>query len=82
MPKQTAGILMYRRRAGGLEVLLVHPGGPFWSRKDEGAWMIPKGGIDPGEDPLEHRCELFDGACMRVGIATIGPLDIAASILG
>jgi predicted NUDIX family NTP pyrophosphohydrolase len=43
---------MYRRREGALEVLLVHPGGPFWARKDAGAWSIPKGEIDPTEEPL------------------------------
>jgi predicted NUDIX family NTP pyrophosphohydrolase len=43
---------MYRRRDGALEVLLVHPGGPFWARKDAGAWSIPKGEIDPTEEPL------------------------------
>jgi len=43
---------MYRRRDGRLEFLLVHPGGPFWARKDEGAWTIPKGEFQPGEDPL------------------------------
>jgi predicted NUDIX family NTP pyrophosphohydrolase len=43
---------MYRRRAGTLEVFLVHPGGPFWARKDAGAWSIPKGEIDPTEEPL------------------------------
>jgi predicted NUDIX family NTP pyrophosphohydrolase len=43
---------MYRRRAGALEVLLVHPGGPFWARKDAGAWSIPKGEIDATEEPL------------------------------
>ena len=43
---------MYRRREGAIEVLLVHPGGPFWARKDAGAWSIPKGEIDPTEDPL------------------------------
>lgn len=43
---------MYRRRGGAVEVLLGHPGGPFWARKDEGAWSIPKGQIDPGEEPL------------------------------
>jgi predicted NUDIX family NTP pyrophosphohydrolase len=43
---------MYRRRAGVVEVLLVHPGGPFWAKKDEGAWSLPKGVIDPGEDEL------------------------------
>jgi predicted NUDIX family NTP pyrophosphohydrolase len=50
MAKQSAGLLMYRRREGSWEVLLVHPGGPFWARKDEGAWTIPKGEIEEGED--------------------------------
>jgi len=49
--KQSAGVLLYRRRGGRLEVLLVHPGGPFWQRKDEGAWSLPKGEFDDGEDP-------------------------------
>jgi predicted NUDIX family NTP pyrophosphohydrolase len=52
MPKQSAGLLLFRRRAGALEVLLVHPGGPFWAKKDQGAWSIPKGEYEPGEDPL------------------------------
>jgi predicted NUDIX family NTP pyrophosphohydrolase len=52
MPKASAGILLFRRRPHGLEVLLVHPGGPLWAKKDEGAWSIPKGEIEPGEDPL------------------------------
>jgi predicted NUDIX family NTP pyrophosphohydrolase len=52
MPQRSAGILLYRRRRGAIEVLLVHPGGPFWARKDEGAWSIPKGTYEPGEDPL------------------------------
>ncbi|MFZ5450182.1 MAG: NUDIX domain-containing protein [Thermodesulfobacteriota bacterium] len=52
MPKHSAGILLYRRRQGGLEVFLVHPGGPFWAGKDEGAWSVPKGEYTPGEDPL------------------------------
>jgi len=47
----SAGILAYRRSGGGLEVLLVHPGGPFWRNKDDGAWSIPKGEIDISEDP-------------------------------
>ena len=47
---RSAGILMYRRSGTGLEVLLVHPGGPYWQRKDEGAWSIPKGEIDDEED--------------------------------
>jgi predicted NUDIX family NTP pyrophosphohydrolase len=52
MAKASAGILLYRRRGGVIEVFLVHPGGPFWARKDEGAWSIPKGEMAPGEDAL------------------------------
>lgn len=50
MSEISAGITLYRRGAAGPEVLLVHPGGPFWAKKDEAAWSIPKGLIDPGED--------------------------------
>jgi predicted NUDIX family NTP pyrophosphohydrolase len=46
---ESAGILMYRRSACGIEVLLVHPDGPFWKRRDAGAWTIPKGEVEPGE---------------------------------
>ncbi|HXZ47871.1 MAG TPA: NUDIX domain-containing protein [Usitatibacter sp.] len=54
MPKaqRSAGILLYRRREGRVEVLLVHPGGPYWKDRDAGAWSIPKGEIAEGEDPL------------------------------
>ena len=52
MPKLSAGIVLFRRRPAGLEVMLVHPGGPFWAKKDEGAWSIPKGLADEGEDLL------------------------------
>lgn len=52
MPKHSAGVLMYRRRGGALEVFLVHPGGPFWAGKDLGSWSLPKGEFTPGEDPL------------------------------
>ena len=52
MGKISAGLVMYRVSEGELEVLLVHPGGPFWSKKDLGAWVIPKGEINPGEDQL------------------------------
>jgi predicted NUDIX family NTP pyrophosphohydrolase len=52
MAKRSAGILLYRRAGEGLEVLLVHPGGPFWAKKDLGAWSIPKGEHDEGEDAL------------------------------
>jgi predicted NUDIX family NTP pyrophosphohydrolase len=50
VPKESAGILVFRRGASGLEVLLAHPGGPFWARKDSGAWSIPKGEIEDGEN--------------------------------
>jgi predicted NUDIX family NTP pyrophosphohydrolase len=53
MAKKSAGLLMYRIRNGIPEVLLVHPGGPFWAKKDLGAWSIPKGEYDPDEEPLE-----------------------------
>ena len=51
MPSRSAGILLYRLRDGAPEVLIVHPGGPFWARKDAGVWSIPKGEYDDGEDP-------------------------------
>jgi predicted NUDIX family NTP pyrophosphohydrolase len=50
--KASAGLLLFRRR-GELEVFLVHPGGPFWAKKDAGAWSLPKGEIGEGEEPLE-----------------------------
>jgi len=53
MPKQSAGILLYRIAGGRAEVFLVHPGGPFWAKKDDGAWSIPKGEFADGEEPLE-----------------------------
>jgi predicted NUDIX family NTP pyrophosphohydrolase len=52
MAKKSAGVLVFRTRPGQVEVLLVHPGGPFWAQKDDGAWSIPKGEFDVGEDPL------------------------------
>ncbi len=53
MAATSAGLLLYRRKPAGPEVLLVHPGGPFWARKDLGAWSIPKGLVEAGEPPLE-----------------------------
>jgi len=53
-------LLLYRRAAGGLEVMLVHPGGPYWARKDLGAWSIPKGEIEPGEEALAAACREFE----------------------
>lgn len=52
MAKVSAGILLYRKTPAGVEVMLVHPGGPFWAKKDAGAWSIPKGLADEGEDLL------------------------------
>src|ERR1700677_3919963 len=50
--KNSAGLLMFRRRQSAYEFLLVHPGGPFWARKDEGSWSIPKGLCEADEEPL------------------------------
>jgi predicted NUDIX family NTP pyrophosphohydrolase len=75
--KTSAGMLLYRRGPSGagptgdVEILLVHPGGPFWVRKDEGAWTIPKGELGPAEDPLETaKRELFEETGLTVeGVA-------------
>ena len=58
--KRSAGILLFRGGAGALEVLLAHPGGPFWRARDEGVWTIPKGGIDEGEEPLDAALREFN----------------------
>ena len=55
----SAGILLFRERGGGIEVLLAKPGGPFWRNKHIGAWMIPKGGLEPGEMPIEAALREF-----------------------
>jgi predicted NUDIX family NTP pyrophosphohydrolase len=61
MKKRSAGILAWRRRgADGPEFFLVHPGGPFWKNKDDGAWSIPKGEIDPDEEPLSAAQREFE----------------------
>lgn len=52
MGKKSAGIILYRKKNNRLEIMLVHPGGPFWAKKDAGAWSIPKGEFDEDEDPL------------------------------
>ena len=61
MVARSAGILLYRRSApsGALEVLLAHPGGPFWARRDAGAWSVPKGEYEAGEDPLANAYREF-----------------------
>src|SRR5580658_8591039 len=60
MPKRSAGLLMYRRRDSALEVFLVHPGGPFWAKKNLGAWSIPKGEYLDQEDPFEAAKREFE----------------------
>jgi len=58
MAKQSAGLLLYRYRPK-LQVLIVHPGGPVWARRDEGAWSIPKGEVEPGEEPVKVAAREF-----------------------
>ena len=60
MPRTSAGLLLYRRRDGGVEVLVGHMGGPFWARKDEAAWSIPKGEHGPGDDPFAAALREFE----------------------
>jgi predicted NUDIX family NTP pyrophosphohydrolase len=60
LPKRSAGIVLYRRTDGGPELLLVHPGGPFWAKKDDGAWSIPKGEYAEADDPLAAALREFE----------------------
>src|SRR5207248_1074732 len=69
MTVESAGLVLYRVRDGKTEVLLVHPGGPFWKKRDEGAWSIPKGLVGEGEDPLAAAVREFEE---EVGIAVAG----------
>jgi predicted NUDIX family NTP pyrophosphohydrolase len=73
--KHTAGLLLFRETAGRLEVLLVHPGGPFWAQKDDGAWSIPKGEIDDGEDPLAAARREFEEETGHAPAGEPIPLD-------
>ena len=68
--KESAGLLLFRRTSGALEVLLGHPGGPFWTRRDDGAWTIPKGGIHEGEEPLATAIREF---VEETGFTPCGP---------
>ena len=68
--RQSAGLLMFRQRAGVLEVLLGHPGGPYWAGRDDGAWTIPKGGLHDGEEPLEAAVREFRE---ETGFSPAGP---------
>jgi len=70
MTKTSAGLLLYRNSGSHLEVLLVHPGGPFWAKKDDGAWSIPKGEFTANEDPLAAaQRELQE----ETGFTVVGP---------
>jgi predicted NUDIX family NTP pyrophosphohydrolase len=70
--KRSAGVLLYRRSGAALEVLLIHPGGPYWLRKDRGAWQLPKGEIGVGEEPEETaRREVAE----ELGVALVGALQ-------
>jgi predicted NUDIX family NTP pyrophosphohydrolase len=71
MATKSAGILMYHRDEAGLVVLLVHPGGPFWRNRDLGAWSVPKGELDDGEDPETAARREF---AEELGVAATGPL--------
>jgi predicted NUDIX family NTP pyrophosphohydrolase len=71
MPAISAGLLLYRRTGSAVEVFLVHPGGPFWARKDEAAWSIPKGEINPAEDEEAAARREF---AEEVGAVPPGPL--------
>jgi predicted NUDIX family NTP pyrophosphohydrolase len=70
----SAGILLYRRRSDGPEILLIHPGGPFWRNRDEGAWMIPKGMVEPGEDEAAAALREFEEELGTCPGGTLQPL--------
>jgi predicted NUDIX family NTP pyrophosphohydrolase len=74
---ESAGLLLYRRGPAGLELFLAHPGGPFWQRRDAGAWTIPKGAVEPGETLLAAACREFQE---ETGIAPTGPFLALGSI--
>ena len=71
MAQRSAGILLYRRKGRSLELFLVHPGGPFWAKKDDGAWTIPKGLIEEGEEPQVAARREFEE---ETGVAVTAPL--------
>lgn len=75
--KESAGLLMFRRRGGPLEVLLGHPGGPYWAGKDEGTWTLPKGGLHAGETPLDSAIREFTE---ETGLESHGPYLSLGSI--
>lgn len=76
-PNLSAGLLLYRRGSGGLELFLAHPGGPFWRDRDAGAWTIPKGVVDEGEELLAAACREFEE---ETGIRPRGPFRPLGSV--
>jgi predicted NUDIX family NTP pyrophosphohydrolase len=74
MPKRSAGLILYRRRKEGIEVFLVHPGGPFWAKKDLGSWSLPKGEYTEGEDPLAAAQREFHEETGFTAAGTFTPL--------
>jgi len=74
MPRESAGILLYKRHADGVRVLLVHPGGPFWRDRDEGAWSIAKGEAGPGEDAACVARREFEEELGTAATGTLQPL--------
>jgi len=77
MPKTSAGLLMYRSQEEVFEVFLVHPGGPFWAKKDLGSWSIPKGEFDPDDDPLASAKREFEE---ETGFAAVGEFKLLAPL--
>jgi predicted NUDIX family NTP pyrophosphohydrolase len=73
----SAGILLFRRRHGVLEIFLAHPGGPFWTNRDKGAWTIPKGGVEDGENALTSAIREFEE---ETGVHPTGPFLSLGSI--
>ena len=76
-PNVSAGLLLFRRRGGQLEVVIAHPGGPFWKDRDQGAWTIPKGIVEAGEDFLDAAKREFQE---ETSIEPIGPFIPLGSI--
>src|SRR2546429_9830731 len=85
MAKTSAGVLLYRRAGKSLEVFLVHPGGPFWAKKDDGAWSIPKGEFARGQDPVEVAKREFEeetGFPLKGKLQALEPVKQAARKMG
>src|SRR5690606_27297329 len=74
MAKRSAGLLLFRRGDSGVEVFLAHPGGPYWAKRDDGAWTIPKGEEEEGEDPAEAAIREFEEETGFPVTGTLRPL--------